>query len=182
MAGLSCAVGGGHGHDSNSCTSFCRRETFSKECHCPWALALGSSSGRQQCWSTAVLFGQGWRFLTRQNDGERRVATGTSESLSGGDKNRGEKREFLGSSAFFVISACKGPRRFGSGRQSAARVFCSMIKLRMDSRRRICLCFWKARNAHFSVVDVLELRSSRSGFDGQLCVCTLLVIIYGGGD
>ena len=30
-------------------------------------------------------------------------------------------------------------------------------------------------------MDVLELRSSRSGFDGQLCVCMLSFIIRAGG-
>ena len=93
----------------------------------------------------------------------------------------GKKGSFWGRVHFFVISAWQGPREFGSSRQSAARVFCSMIKLRMDSRRRICLFFWKTRNAHFSLATVLELRSSRSGFDGQLCVCMLSVIIRTGG-
>ena len=82
---------------------------------------------------TAVFFDQGWCFGTL--GGRRRkpeISDGASESVSGADENRGENREFLGSCAFFVISAWEGPRRFGSGRQSAARVFCSMIKLRMD--------------------------------------------------
>ena len=35
--------------------------------------------------------------------------------------------------------------------------------------------------AHFSLATVLELRSIRSGFDGQLCVCMLPVIIRTGG-
>ena len=60
------------------------------------------------------------------------MSDGANESISSVDENCGEKREFLGSSAFFVISAWEGPRGFGSGRQSAARVFCSMMKLCMD--------------------------------------------------
>ena len=59
------------------------------------------------------------------------MSDGANESISCGD-DRGEKREFLGSSAFFVIFPWEGPRRFGSGRQSAAQAFCSMMKLCMD--------------------------------------------------
>ena len=60
------------------------------------------------------------------------MSDGANESISSVDENCGEKREFLESSAFFVISAWEGPRGFRSGRKSAVRALFSMIKLRMD--------------------------------------------------
>ena len=87
-----------------------------------------------------------------------------NETTDDMDEVYAKKSRLWAPTVFFVIFAVERPRGFGSDQWSAKRRVYGIVKVFVHQRRRVCVVFWKSRNCQFSVVAVLKLGYSRSGF------------------